>query len=74
MNATINGNTLRDAYQNLKSAIQRHSTDKLYAVVRHAGNDISESHICVLRGLCLTEIENRCGCEAADALMAEVGL
>jgi hypothetical protein len=70
----INGNTLRAAYENLKAAIARHSTDKLYAVVRHVGNDISESHICTLRGLCLTEIENRCGLEATDALMAEVGL
>ena len=74
MKTAINGNTLRDAYNNLKSAIKHHSTDKLYAVVRHAGSDISESHLCVIRGLCFTEIESRCGCEAADALMAEVGL
>jgi len=38
------------------------------------GNDLSERDANLIRGLILTEIENRCGVDAVDALMDEMGM
>jgi len=66
--------TVRDAVSNLKFRIAARSSEELYAVAKTLGSDIADREINLVRGFVLTEIENRDGGDAVDALMDEMGL
>jgi hypothetical protein len=60
--------------ETLKSKVASYSTSQLVLVAKQMGNDRSDRNANLVRGLVLTEVENRCGEEAVDALMDEMGL
>ena len=58
----------------IKSQISARTTEHLIFAAKHMGNDLSDRDTNLIRGLILTEIENRCGVDAVDALMDEMGM
>jgi len=58
----------------IKSQISARTTEQLILAAKHMGNSRSNQDANLIRGLILTEIENRCGVDAVDALMDEMGM
>ena len=65
---------MRGIIEKMRATIARQTTPNLYAVVRAIGGKQTEIGVTTARALALQEIEDRCGNDACDALMNEIGL
>lgn len=67
------GRKMNEIKEKMRATVAKQTTKNLYAIARAIGNQ-SESAVATARYFVLSEIESRCGAEAVDVLMDELGL
>ena len=60
---------MNNTVETLKAKIAARSTEELFLVVRTSSGCQTDREANIVRGFCLTELENRIGVEAVDKLM-----